>query len=68
MSTTSASTQSPGQSAPKSDWLPNLIFLANLLKNGAEALPVPCVKGGLGMVAAVLEMAQVRAFTHHELI
>ncbi|KAJ7896414.1 hypothetical protein B0H14DRAFT_3425781 [Mycena olivaceomarginata] len=58
MSSTSASTQSPGQSVPKSDWLPNLIFLANLLKDGAEALPVPCVKGSLGMVAAVLEIAQ----------
>ncbi|KAJ7726555.1 hypothetical protein DFH07DRAFT_970440 [Mycena maculata] len=45
----------PTEPASQSDWLPNLIVAANLIKDGAEAIPFPYVKAAFGMVVTLLE-------------
>ncbi|KAJ6564808.1 hypothetical protein B0H19DRAFT_1068316 [Mycena capillaripes] len=42
-------------STSKSDWLMDLIQAANILKEAAELVPVPYVKGVLGTVVILLE-------------
>ncbi|KAJ6603453.1 hypothetical protein DFH09DRAFT_1301258 [Mycena vulgaris] len=42
----------------QSDWLPNLIVAAKLIKDAGEAIPVPYVKAAFGIVVTLLETVQ----------
>ncbi|KAJ6559439.1 hypothetical protein DFH09DRAFT_1279616 [Mycena vulgaris] len=42
----------------QSDWLPNLIIAAKLIKDTGEVIPVPYVKAAFGIVVTLLETVQ----------